>query len=75
MNENDLLLTDEYFAFTETVRNLRNRKKELETEYKEFMESMTLRKTELKNELNEAAETWESFKTTKLNKGEPRGGA
>lgn len=64
MNETELLLTDEFLAFSQTVAAVHEEKKVLEEEFKKHFEEYKSRKKELENKVASANAKWEEWKAS-----------
>lgn len=62
MNENELLLSEEFMAFSKTVSNVYEEKKILEEDFKKHFEEYKLKKKELENKVESANSKWEEWK-------------
>jgi hypothetical protein len=68
MNETELLLTDEFAAFTKTIAGIHEEKKTLEEEFKKHFDEYKNKKKELENKVTSASSKWEEWKKSQLNK-------
>jgi hypothetical protein len=68
MNESELLLSDEFAAFTKAVSLVHEEKKALEEEFKKYFEEYKTKKTTLENKVSSASTKWEEWKQKQLKK-------
>ena len=68
MNEIELLLTDEFSAFTKAVAAVAEEKKVLEEEFKKYFEQYKTKKSALENKVSAANTKWEEWKKSQLTK-------
>lgn len=68
MNETELLLTDEFVAFSQAVASVHEEKKVLEEEFKKHFDEYKSKKKELEAKVGIASEKWESWKASQLSK-------
>lgn len=68
MNESELLLSDEFAAFTKAVLAVHEEKKVLEEEFKKYFEAYKTKKTALENKVSSANSKWEDWKQKQLKK-------
>ena len=68
MNEVELLLTEEFAAFTKAVSAVHEEKKSLEEEFKKYFEDYKTKKTALENKVSAANSKWEDWKQKQLKK-------
>lgn len=66
MNENELLLSDEFLAFSKTVSSIYEEKKVLEDEFKKHFEEYKTKKKEFENKVSVANAKWEEWKKKQL---------
>lgn len=62
MNEIELLLTEEFAAFTKTINAAHEEKKILEEEFKKYYEDYKNKKSSLENKVSVAYSKWEDWK-------------
>lgn len=70
MTEAELLLTDEFLAFSQAVAAVYEEKKILEEESKKLFENYKNKKKELELKVSSASEKWEDWKKKQLKKTE-----
>lgn len=70
MTETELLLTDEFLAFSQAVASVHEEKKVLEEEFKKLFENYKNKKKELELKVSSASEKWEDWKKKQLKKNE-----
>lgn len=68
MNEAELLLTDEFIAFSKAVASVHEEKKSLEEEFKKHFDAYKSKKKELENKVSAASAKWEEWKKSQVNK-------
>lgn len=68
MNESELLLSDEFAAFTKAVSLVHEEKKSLEEEFKKYFEDYKTKKTALENKVSSANSKWEEWKQKQIKK-------
>jgi hypothetical protein len=68
MNEVELLLTEEFAAFTKAVAAVHEEKKTLEEEFKKYFEEYKTKKSSLENKVSVASAKWEDWKKKQLSK-------
>lgn len=66
MNELELLMTEEFAAFTKAVASVVEEKKVLEEEFKKHFEEYKNKKTTLENKVATANAKWEEWKKKQL---------
>lgn len=66
MSEHELLLTDEFVAFSQAVSAVHEEKKVLEEEFKKHFEEYKSKKKELENKVAVASSKWEEWKKSQL---------
>lgn len=66
MNENELLLSDEFLAFSKAVSSIYEEKKVLEEEFKKHFEEYKVKKKEFENKVSVANAKWEEWKKKQL---------
>lgn len=66
MNEIELLLTDEFAAFTKVVATVVEEKKILEEEFKKYFEDYKSKKIAIENKVATANAKWEEWKKKQL---------
>lgn len=66
MNESELLLSDEFVAFSQAVAAVHEEKKVLEEEFKKHFEAYKSRKKELESKVTAASSKWEEWKKEQL---------
>ena len=62
MNENELLLSEEFLAFSKAVSSVYEEKKILEEEFKKYFEDYKTKKKDLENKVSLANSKWEEWK-------------
>lgn len=62
MNENEILLSEEFVAFSKAVASVYEEKKVLEEEFKKYFEDYKVKKKELENKVSLANSKWEEWK-------------
>jgi hypothetical protein len=62
MNEQELLLSDEFVEFSQTIAECHKKKKALEEEFKKFFDVYKAKKTELEDAVATASSKWEAWK-------------
>lgn len=68
MTESELLLSDEFVAFSQAVTAVHEEKKVLEEEFKKHFDIYKNKKKELENKVSAASTKWEEWKTLQLKK-------
>lgn len=68
MNEVELLLTEEFSAFTKAVAVVHEEKKTLEEEFKKYFEEYKTKKSSLESKVSVASSKWEDWKQKQLKK-------
>ena len=68
MNEAELLLTDEFVAFTKSISLIHEEKKVLEENFKKHFDEYKQKKKDLESKVITASSKWEEWKTTQLKK-------
>lgn len=68
MNNADLLLTDEFVAFSKAIATVHEEKKILEEDFKKHFEEYKNKKKELESRVSIASEKWEEWKNQQLSK-------
>jgi hypothetical protein len=68
MNEVELLLTEEFAAFTKAVALVHEEKKTLEEEFKKYFEEYKTKKSSLESKVSAANSKWEDWKQKQLKK-------
>lgn len=68
MNDAELLLSDEFVAFSQAVATVHEEKKVLEEEFKKHFEEYKSRKKDLESKVAQASAKWEEWKSTQLSK-------
>jgi hypothetical protein len=68
MNENELLLSEEFLAFSKTVSMIYEEKKVLEEEFKKYFEDYKVKKKDLENKVSLANGKWEDWKKKQTSK-------
>ncbi len=68
MNEVELLLTEEFAAFTKAVAVVHEEKKTLEEEFKKYFEEYKTKKSSLESKVSVASSKWEDWKQKQLKK-------
>lgn len=66
MTEHELLLTDEFVAFSQAVSAVHEEKKVLEEDFKKHFEDYKARKKDLENKVAAASSKWEEWKKAQL---------
>ena len=66
MTEHELLLTDEFVAFSQAVSAVHEEKKVLEEDFKKHFEDYKAKKKELENKVAAASSKWEEWKKAQL---------
>lgn len=62
MNDIELLLTEEFAAFSKAVAAIHEEKKSLEEEFKKYFDDYKAKKKELENKVSVANSKWEDWK-------------
>lgn len=68
MNENELLLSEEFLAFSKAVSSVYEDKKILEEEFKKYFEDYKSKKKELESKVSLANSKWEEWKKKQISK-------
>lgn len=66
MNETELLLSDEFAAFTAKIGVLHNEKKQLEVEFRKLFDDYKAKKVNIEKQAKEATDEWEDWKARQL---------
>lgn len=66
MTEAELLLSDEFVAFSQTISSIHEEKKVLEEEFKKYFEEYKNKKKDLENRVANASLKWENWKKTQV---------
>jgi hypothetical protein len=66
MTEHELLLTDEFVAFSQAVSAVHEEKKVLEEEFKRHFEEYKSKKKDFENKVASASAKWEEWKKAQL---------
>jgi hypothetical protein len=66
MNEIELLMSDEFIAFSKAVAAISEEKKKLEEEFKKHFEFYKENKKSLENKVSAANDKWEDWKKKQL---------
>lgn len=66
MNEQELLLSDEFVEFSKVVASVHEEKKALEEEFKKHFEDYKSKKKDFESKVASANAKWEEWKKTQL---------
>lgn len=66
MTESELLLSDEFVAFSQAIAAVHEEKKALEEEFKKHFDTYKNKKKELENKVSVASSKWEDWKKAQL---------
>lgn len=62
MNDQELLLSDEFVEFSKEIAQIHEKKKAIEAEFKAFFENYKEHKKELEDKVAAASAKWENWK-------------
>jgi hypothetical protein len=62
MNDHELLLSDEFVAFSKTIAQVHEEKKTLEDGFKKLFDEYKARKKDMEGKVAEASAQWEAWK-------------
>jgi uncharacterized protein YeeX (DUF496 family) len=62
MNDNELLLSDEFVEFSKVVAQVHETKKAIESNFKKVFDEYKAKKAELESKVAEASAKWEAWK-------------
>ena len=66
MNESELLLSDEFVAFSQSITSIHEEKKTLEEEFKKYFDDYKAKKKDLESRVASASSKWEEWKKSQL---------